>query len=215
MVELHDDVIAKANDRGDTMFASDFLRYIEEDHHENEPGVSWELVEAYAERLENQERASFEAGALVGSIDERLTDDETWTKDALYEVGDDRVSVCPLRWHEELQGTTDLSELVAVMQKGVDLPDKAPGVRREQVLDAATALTKMDRGTASDRLHDQRSDGDVTSMAGQTRNANLYVPDEEGWEPAETEEDVAERDDGTEEDASESEESAEEGAESA
>ncbi|WP_440010524.1 hypothetical protein [Halomicrococcus sp. SG-WS-1] len=196
MVELHDEVIAKANDRGEMMSAADFLRFIEEYHHEGGPGVPRELVEAYAERLADQERASFDADALVGSVDERLTDDETWTKDALYAVGADRISTCPLRWHEELQGTTDLSEFVAVMQKGVDMPDRAPGVRREQVLDAATVIAGIDRETARERLQAQRRDGNVASKAGQSRNANVYVPDEEGWESAETKEDVAEQNEG-------------------
>ncbi|RBI60627.1 hypothetical protein DMJ13_16735 [halophilic archaeon] len=191
MVELHDEVIAKANDRGEMMSAADFLRFIEEYHHEDRPGVPRELVEAYAERLADQERASFDADALIASVDERLTDDETWTKDALYAVDSNRISTCPLRWHEELQGTTDLSEFVAVMQKGVDMPDRAPGVRREQVLNAAIVIAGMDRETASDRLQAQRHDGNVASKAGQSRNANVYVPDEEGWEPAETKEDVA------------------------
>ena len=204
MVELHDEVIAKAKDRGGTMSTADFLRYIEEYHHEDEPGVPRELVERYAERLADQRRVSFDAESIIGSLDKRLTDDETWTKNALYMVDSDRVSTCPLRWHRELKGTTDLAKFVAVMQKGVDLPDQVPGVRREQVLNAATVLSKIDRETASDRLQTQRREGDITSKAGrdedlnlQDRNANLYVPDEDGQESTATKENTQKQREGS------------------
>lgn len=184
MTELDEDVLNAMRVQGEKLLVDDFVFLLEE-HHRNDdgdkPGVSRSLIEAYAEHLSADVEMMLDPDALLAAIDDRLINGETWSdENAVYSVGSDRVSVFPQQWHEKLRGSTDLRSYVEVMSEDVTTPDTEPGIRRQQVVDAAAIFAGMDRDEALERLTELRWEGQLASDADQNPESNVYIPNKIG-----------------------------------
>lgn len=182
MVDVDEDVLAEAASRGDVLFVEDLVSLLERHHTHQKLGVPRDLVVAYCERL-----AEADTGVAGEDIEqefaERLVDDEEWAgPDALYAVGEDRVSRYPLAWHRELAGEESLPAVVDAMTSA--LPDDGAGLPRggagagipeEYLLEAASVLTALSRETAAERLRERRADGDLEQDADQHPNARVRL----------------------------------------
>ncbi len=181
--EINDGVVQDANERGEKLLPGDFLLWIEREHAEEGPGVSEELFRAYEEALSAQ-RASFEPGELRSSLEETLVDSESWVDDdAVYALGNGRISTFPAAWHDRLRDSGDLREYVAVIEDAtiddeIATGGRGPGVPEGLLLDAASVIGGIDREVAKERLERHRDDGALIQDADQHPDARVYLGEE-------------------------------------
>lgn len=197
MVETSEQVLEEARQRGEKLLTRDFVSLIER-HHLNEQGVSREMLDAYDEAIANDDMVPFEAGEVTSAVENRSVDEETWVDDeALYWIGNDRVSIFPARWHDELSETTDLRAYVDVIGDvigGSDPDTDEPqggmgtsvgggvgsGVPEQLLLDAASVIGGAERESAKDQLEERRNNGELVQDADQHPEARVYLSEEAG-----------------------------------
>jgi len=144
----------------------DFVRYLERHHHGDEPGISMERLDAYANAL------GYDTEHTHVLLEERLTDSTTWTPgNNLYRVGDN-VSIYPPSWHEQLTDTIDLAEYVRVMlaekiEVSGRLPPARRGISQPDILTAVEVFADLDREMGEDLLKQQRQKGSIVIYASQ------------------------------------------------
>jgi hypothetical protein len=182
MVDRNDRIVRAAADEGESLLVDDFVRLIEQYHDNDRAGVARETLDAYARRLED-ERPDFDADAFLGAIDDRLTDDG-YATDAFYRLDDDRVSVYPAQWHDDLGGETDLREYVRYLGAlepgaGAELGGAGRGVPEHELLDAVGVLGGTDPDAAKAELERLRDEGELVEDADQHPNARVRFPDTE------------------------------------
>ena len=148
MPELRDDVIDQAFHEGETLIVNDLVGLIERHHDDGHYGVPVDLVEAYVERLA-EEDSRYKPEGVREAVDEQTVDGEAWVDaDSLYEVGDGRVSKFPLEWHEALGGEEDVYEIVTFIvdalpeggRESFDTGGAGPGVPRQRLIDVGEIL---------------------------------------------------------------------------
>lgn len=192
MSEFNEHVLEEAGSRGEKLVIDDLVLLIERYDGDDGPGVTIDRVEAYAERLAAQD-APVNPDKVRPAIEERLTDAENWSTEAaasgtwfgsgtLYEVGDDRVSTLPARWHDELAGSTDLTRYLEVILTDADGGDfdsggNDSGVPETVLVNAATVLGGLSPGQAREQLADLHAEGVVTESADQHPNARIHLAD--------------------------------------
>jgi hypothetical protein len=195
MVETSEQVLEEARERGETLLTKQFVSLIER-HHPNEQGASRELLEAYDEAIANDDMVPFEAGEVTSAVENRSVDEETWVDDeAVYVIGDGRVSIFPARWHDELGETTDLRAYVSVIEDvigGADPDADEPqggtgtsvgggvgsGVPEQLLLDAAAVIGGLEREAAKDQLEERRNNDELVQDADQHPEARVYLSEE-------------------------------------
>lgn len=196
MVETNEQVLEEARQRGETLLTREFVALIER-HHLHEQGVSREMLEAYDEAIGNDDVIPFEVGEVTSAVENRSLDEETWVDDeALYTIGNDRVSVFPARWHEKLGDTTDLRAYVSVIEDAIEGdadPDSeepqggmgssvggglGSGVPEQVLLDAVAIISGTDRETVKDQLEERRTNGELVQDADQHPEARVYLSEE-------------------------------------
>lgn len=181
MVDLHDAVLEEAAHEGESLVPADLVSLAERAHDDG-PGVPPDVVAAYAERLADGNRVDLDAEAFLAAIDDRRTAEDTWQGgDAFYEVGADRISRYPRRWHDELGGSADVREFVAFLQE--EGPEfgrggQGPGVPEPTLLAVMAAVGGTDRREARAALEEARERGDVVEDADQHPDAGVYLADE-------------------------------------
>lgn len=185
MTDLNDDVFAAARQRGRTLLTEELLALIERHHPHDRPGVARETVTRYADGLADETSFDFDRGTFVEEVDARLTDTETWQDtDAVYALGDDRVSTYPARWHDALGGSTDVREYVDFLLDEAegyvaDLNSGAAGrgVPENELLDVVAAVGRTDRETAKVGVEKAREAGDLAEGADQHPEARVRLPE--------------------------------------
>ena len=80
MVELNEHVLEIVGHKGHSVSTEDLLGHLECYHSHDEPGLTREILEAFGEAIERDERVSFTATALLTVIDSRLTDSAAWVR---------------------------------------------------------------------------------------------------------------------------------------
>ena len=186
MVEINERIVAEADDRGESLLVDEFLTLIEQYHSHDRPGIAWETLEAYPDAMAGTDYGhGHDMEGVLDAVDERLTDgDSEYATDAFYRLDDDRVSVYPTRWHDELGGETDLREFVRFLaaidpegDSGADLGGSGRGVPEGVLLDAAGIVGQTDPETVKSRLEDLRQQGELVEDADQHPNARVRLPE--------------------------------------
>lgn len=188
MPRLDDEVLDELRTELGNLSVHGFIELLEQHHRSDEPGVSRDLVEEYFDALE--ERSEFAVGSMREQFGARLTDERTTaSRDAVYEVGDGRVSAYPASWHEQLGDGGSLADLVRVMTESGDRTLEgaaSTAVREDDLLDAATAVGGMSRQEARDRLEDLREDGVLVADADQHPRAGISLTEDAEVETGES-----------------------------
>jgi hypothetical protein len=186
VTDINERILTEADDRGGSLLADDFVRLVEQYHPHDRPGIAWDTLEAYTEALEGTDFGhTHEMDGFLDAVDEHLVDgDSKYTTDVLYRLDDDRVSVYPAHWHDELGGATDLREYVRFLaaidpdgESGADLGGSGRGVPEQVLLDAAGIIGRTDPETVKSRLEDLRQQGDLVERADQHPNARIRLPE--------------------------------------
>lgn len=181
MTELNDEVFAAARQRGRTLLTEELVALIERHHPHDRPGVEREVVTQYADRLDDETSYDFDRDAFIDEVDARLVDTETWQDtDALYAIGDDRVSSYPARWHDALGGSTDVREYVEFLLEETDgyLDDlesgaAGRGIPEDELLDVVSVVGRTDRETAKAAVEKGRDAGELAEDADQHPDARV------------------------------------------
>lgn len=180
----HDNpVIEEAANRGDQLLAGKLVTVIEK-HHDSGPGVPRSVVEKYIDELD--ERGSVDAEEMHRELDDHLANPaEGADKDAVYEVGDGRLSGYPPVWHEELAPDESLAKYVDVMTRTSDDSPKSAassGVSKDDLLETAAVLSNRDRDDARQELKDLRAEGVLTADADQHPRAGVTLTEDVDFE---------------------------------
>ena len=181
MSELNDEVFAAARQRGRTLLTEELVALIERHHPHDRPGVAREVVTRYADRLDGERAYNFDRDAFLDEVDARLVDTETWRRtDALYALGNDRVSRYPARWHDALGGSRDVREYVDFLLGETDgfLDDldsgaAGRGIPENELLDVVSVVGRTDRETAKAEVERAREAGDLAEDADQHPEARV------------------------------------------
>ena len=78
LVEISEQALAEATDRGRNLLTTELVTLIERYHPHDQPGVSQETLEAYATVLADESDYRFDVENFLDAIDEHLVDVETW-----------------------------------------------------------------------------------------------------------------------------------------
>ena len=169
MPELRDHVIDEAFHEGDTLIVNDLVGLIERHHDDGYYGAPVDLVEAYVERLA-EEDSRYDPEGVSQALDEQTVDDESWVDaDSLYDVGEGRVSKFPLGWHEALSGEEDVYELVTFVVDA--LPDEGrdafatggagEGVPRQRLIEMGEILCGLSQAEVKRQLEELGEQGRI------------------------------------------------------
>jgi hypothetical protein len=176
MVDLKEAVVTQLEKHEETMRLDDFVRWIETHHRESGPGVDLDLVEAYAEAV------YFDVD--LSAIDDRLTDSDEWAPGhSIYEIGDGRISNYPAAWHEQLEDTDDIRDVIAVIQNGVTEPEgdqrkavtEERGVPQPKLFRVCEAVAEIDKEAARERIKELRQNDEIEEYASQHRDPTLRL----------------------------------------
>ncbi|MFC4551235.1 MULTISPECIES: hypothetical protein [Halorussus] len=175
MGEVREDVLEEVESHSETLTLEDFVRLIEENHYEAEPGVDRGLLADYAEA------AFFDVD--LAQLDDRTTDSESWVAgEPLYEVGENRVSAYPLTWHEAFGGTDDLRTIIEMIQDEVTEPEGTQyeavteqGIPEDKILRVAQVVAGIDRQTTRNALKRLRDNGEIEEYASQARSPTIRL----------------------------------------
>ena len=176
MVEIREDVVEELDKHQETMRLPDFVRIVEAHQPADQRGVDLDALAAYAEEV------YFDVD--VDAIAERTTDSEEWTEgEHFYEVGEGRISVYPLDWHDELGDSSDLKRVIEVVQTEVTEPEgdqfqavtDERGVPEEKVLRIAETVANIDRETSRQELKELRKNDEIEEFASQGRNPTIRL----------------------------------------
>ncbi|EMA49471.1 hypothetical protein [Halococcus thailandensis] len=184
VTEINERIVAEADDRGESLLVDEFLRLIEQYHTHERPGIAWATLEAYTEAMAGTDHGhSHDMEGVLDAIDDRLTDGEYRT-DAVYRVGDDRVSAYPASWHDELGGEIDLREYVRFLtnldlddENGAELGANGGGVPEQLLLEVASIVGRADPEAVKSRLEDLRERHELVEDADQHPNARVRLPE--------------------------------------
>ncbi|QZP36836.1 hypothetical protein [Halobaculum magnesiiphilum] len=180
--ELHEAVLAEAGNRGPTMRVRDLVSIVERSHRDG-AGVATDLVERYVEAV--GEDGPVEADRLRSGLSERRTSAESWVgPDAVYEVGEDRVSAFPNLWHDRLGPDADLRGFVETIRADVDDTNEAfdvggagRGVPRSVLVEAAAVIAGVDPEETAAALDGFRREGVFRVDADQHPHARVQFTD--------------------------------------
>jgi len=182
MVEPSQAVVDEAVHEGETMSVRDLVERIERYH--DGPGVDRDTVAAYARELESRRDYAFDAEAFLDDVAAHTTDAETWEgNNRLYALGKDRISLFPAQFHDQLGGSTDVPEYLRFFLD--DAPaflddigrSAAGGVPEDALIEVVEAVGRVDRGAATEALHEARDAGAVIEDTDQHPQGAVYLRD--------------------------------------
>lgn len=164
---------------------ADLVRLIERRHDER-AGVPRDVIREYARTLESRRDFSFSADAFVRTVDDRVTDADSWNGyDVFYSLDADRISQYPSRWHDRLGDSLDVEAYLAFIQD--DAPEfgddtghsgAGSGIPEDTLLDVMAVVGRVDREEAKAALQQARDRGDVVEDVDQHPQADVYLRDE-------------------------------------
>jgi hypothetical protein len=181
MPEIDPDVIDEVLDRTQTVGIGELITLIERAHPETS-GLSRETLASYTYALGDAPSDPFDREALRAAIDDRLIETDTWATDKAFYAFDDRISVYPPRWHEELGGTTDIPAYIRFIEDEVTGGETAitsaspgDGIPEGDLLDIVSIVGRTDKETAKARLEHHRDTGDLTEAPDQHPDARVSL----------------------------------------
>lgn len=181
MADVHEAILDEIVHEGETLGPRGLVDLIERNHDQERPGVHRETVIAYVEALADRRDYSFDAEGLVDGIDERVTESESWDgRDALYVVGEERLSAYPEAWHERLDGETDVTAYLEYLRESepefvsaVGRSDR--GVPEDTLADVMAVVGGLDREEAMASVHRARDAGQIEESADQHPQGEVYL----------------------------------------
>lgn len=178
MPDISDTVVAEIKHEGEAMTTTDLVALIER-HHPETAGLDRDTLDAYAQRLADERDYKLDAEAFQTAVDDALTDATEWVDDgAIYRLDDDRISVYPASWHDELGGSTDAEAYVGFLQTVDGIPpasaDTDLGVPERELEAVLSVVGRISRDEARTVIERQRENGRLVEDADQHRNAGVY-----------------------------------------
>ena len=180
MTEPRDAVIDEVTQRSRNLSVPELVGFIECGHPDTQ-GVSRETLAAYADVLADEPNFAFDTEAFGETIDDALVGTETWAgDDALYDLGDDRISTYPRAWHDRLGGETDVREYVRYLESDESgFADSDPydgvGVPESTLLDVVPVVGRTDRESVKAQIEDRRAAGEISQGADQHPDARVQL----------------------------------------
>ncbi|SFF90676.1 hypothetical protein SAMN04488063_0740 [Halopelagius inordinatus] len=166
--DLSDTVLDEIAGHRETILVGDIVVLAEQydEAYARETGVPADRLVAYVEELARNGYSLDPDGVREG-LDRKAVDSRSFAgTDALYWVGEDRVSAFPARWHEELDGETDLVRYVEVMLDDIDDSESAfdhggagSGIPVPDLVNAVNAMTDLSREQISSEINRLRDEG--------------------------------------------------------
>ena len=186
MADLNDRIIQEAADEGESLLVDDFVRLVEQYHTHDRPGVAWETLEAYAHRLDDATAEDrFDADGVLDAIEGRITDGASYEDDAFYRLDDDRVSLYPSQWHDDLGDETDLTEYVRYLtgrdtdaEGGAGIDDDRGGVPQRMLPEVVGILGGTDPDAVEAELRSLRNEGELVADTTQHPNSRIHLPED-------------------------------------
>lgn len=174
-MEVRDDVVDEIVHRGPTT-TQQIVSLLERGHRTGR-GIERSTLDGYVDALELRDDYEFDPEAFDADLRDALVDDETWaSENALYRVGDDRISRYPQRWHDELGGSDDVAAFVAMLNDSPSV--EHGGVNEEALLDVVAAVGRVPKDDAKAALEALREEGVVVEDADQHPDAGVYLADD-------------------------------------
>lgn len=185
MTDVDEGVVDEIAERGSNPLIEEVAALLERQHAHDEPGVSRETLDAYANALAANSEFGVDPEEFATAIDERLTGAERGAgDDALYNA-DGRISAYPPRWHAELGGSTGVGAYVSFVEREVaghesDAPGggAGEGVPEGQLVDTVATVGRVERERANEALEDARADGRIVEGPGQHPDGGEELADE-------------------------------------
>ena len=183
MTNVNDAVVERVTDRGRNLLLTEAVGLIERHHPSDARGLGRETLRAYAEAFAEEPNFGFAPEKFVESVDDALVGVETYVgDDALYDLGDDRISVYPRAWHDRLGGETDIREYVAYLESDESgFADNSPrggrgdGIDQPTLLDVVAVLSDLDRNAARAQIEERRANGQIRQPADQHPDARVQI----------------------------------------
>jgi hypothetical protein len=185
--DLSERVLEEAADRGETLLVEDLIRLAERFDRgtDGTPGVAIERLEAYAAELSKSGRL-VDPDGVREAIDERAVESDSWAdSEAIYFVGEDRVSVYPRTWYEAFGGDTDLVRMIEAIREDVGDTSEAfadggagGGVPQQVLTEAASAVGGLSRQEARGELDRLGDEGTIVETASQHPNSGIRLADD-------------------------------------
>ena len=185
MAEINDAVVEEVLQDSQNLLLREVVTLIEREHPDatTTPGITRETLMAYAQVF--GEDTGFPTGPeeFRASIEDRLTASETWVdNDVLYELNDDRVSVYPSRWHDELSGEVDIPTFLEFLQdegSGVEgdlnRGGAGGGIPESELVEIVSVVGRTDRETVKERIETLRDEGVLAEDADQHPDARVQL----------------------------------------
>lgn len=184
MAEVNDAVVEEILQDSQNLLLREVITLIEREHPDAAatPGITRETLTAYAQEF--GEDTAFPAGPeeFRASIDDRLTDSETWMDDdALYALNDDRVSVYPSRWHDAFGGDVDIPLFLEFLQDEATVNDDfnsggaGSGMPEDKLIEIVSVVGRTDPETVKTRIETLRDEGVVAEDADQHPDARVQL----------------------------------------
>ncbi|MDS0282175.1 hypothetical protein [Haloarcula onubensis] len=184
MVNTDQEAVDEIVHEGDALGSRELLDILER-HHDEQPGVSREAIDAYARELAEREDSSFDVDTFEETIAERLTESDSWVDDTgrLYELGDDRISQYPATWHDRLGGERDPAAYIRFFEAEApsvlnNAAGGRKGVNEDQLIDVMTVVGGLSRRSAKAAIESGRDDGRLVEDADQHPKAGVYLAEE-------------------------------------
>ncbi|WP_101295665.1 hypothetical protein [Halegenticoccus soli] len=182
MADLNDRVLDEAEGRGEAFSVENLITLVERHEADPEPGVPADRLREYAEHLEGH-GGPMSVDQVDAALELHRTDAESWQgPDALYEVGDGRVSLYPASWYDRLEGETDPARYLEVILEDVDDSRSAfatggagKGVPENVLLNVATVIGGVSWRDAAAELQALGDEGIVVADAEQHPNARIRL----------------------------------------
>ncbi|WP_018129180.1 hypothetical protein [Haladaptatus paucihalophilus] len=185
MAQIDEDALREIRHKGESLLLEDLLLLIERHHPHEQPGISRETIESYAETLSESRDDQFNIETFHEKLNTQLTDSHTWAgKEAIYELASGRISRYPEAWHDRLGETADIREYIAFLQdEAPEFKDDlgrggaGPGIPEQPLLDVVAVVGHVDRDDVKAQLQELREQGEIAEDADQHPNAGVVLRD--------------------------------------
>jgi len=181
MTDVRDAVIEEVTHRSRNLLPTELVALIERHHHGDSPGIERETLTTYARALADEPNFAVDPEGIDQVVEDRLVDTETWAgDDALYVLGDDRISAYPRAWHDRLGGETDVREYVTYLESDASgFADSDPydgsGIPESTLLDVVPVVGRTDRDAVKAQIEDRRAAGEISQGADQHPDARVNL----------------------------------------
>ncbi|NHN59806.1 MULTISPECIES: hypothetical protein [Halorussus] len=181
MDDINQHALEEISHTGGSISTERILFLIEYYDSDGEPGIPRDRYDRYAEAIEANDRVPYTAEEMRAVIDSRLTDSRTWVPHAFYQIAPNRISLFPARWHDKLDGETDVREHVRYIQSadsgfhGDDGNLHTAGVPKQLLIRAVSVFGGEDPETVKEQLDNHIRNGDLRALPDQNPNADIQL----------------------------------------